>query len=184
MWCYFKITTTSWPLHECSRKAATREEWWRIVKRVTNPEMATPTTLPRVWRPRREVFRSNSNASMKGLMYHLNYWTETQECCSSTGMIISTAPRIPSKSSLFLLIVLSHWFHNSLQNKINYSFITLKKLETKFMFDGFLLSSKCGLSKLYLNICELDESRKRGYIAFIIPIKYYNGKPVIRLLSK
>jgi len=36
------------PLHECTRKAAVREKWQRIVKRTTTPQPTTTTALPRV----------------------------------------------------------------------------------------------------------------------------------------
>lgn len=35
-------------LHNCTRKASIREEWRRIVKRATTPDVTTTTTLPRV----------------------------------------------------------------------------------------------------------------------------------------
>lgn len=41
-------TALNGPLHECARRATVRDEWRRIVKLATTPDMTTTTTLPRV----------------------------------------------------------------------------------------------------------------------------------------
>ncbi|KAJ0172510.1 hypothetical protein K1T71_011649 [Dendrolimus kikuchii] len=41
-------TALNGPLHEYTRKTTVREEWRRIVKLVTTPDMRATTTLPRV----------------------------------------------------------------------------------------------------------------------------------------
>ncbi|PZC86879.1 hypothetical protein B5X24_HaOG201738 [Helicoverpa armigera] len=41
-------TALNCPLHECARRATVRDEWRRIVKLATTPDMTTTTTLPRV----------------------------------------------------------------------------------------------------------------------------------------
>lgn len=41
-------TALDGPLHECTRRATVRDEWRRIVKLATTPDMTTTTTLSRV----------------------------------------------------------------------------------------------------------------------------------------